>query len=224
MYISNYCNYYFISIHAPAKGATRHTHASILLAAFQSTLPRRERHFLSRSRCASSRISIHAPAKGATRLPARMVPFQNISIHAPAKGATLPGCPCRSQLSYFNPRSREGSDFHNRHNLRLSGNFNPRSREGSDKLSRDRRMASVQFQSTLPRRERLYDPIKQKWKFYFNPRSREGSDKRAYVFAGHVPNFNPRSREGSDEKRPHRFDRLRISIHAPAKGATYWPQ
>ena len=55
-----------ISIHAPAKGATR-----------PRKWPRR---------CGA--ISIHAPAKGATRQTCTHTSKQNISIHAPAKGAT----------------------------------------------------------------------------------------------------------------------------------------
>ena len=121
-----------ISIHAPAKGATRIMLMATLTVPFQSTLPRRERrwaidflhsavYFNPRSRegsdlfkfflaCANIPISIHAPAKGATRL-----------------------------ISAF--------DFTIKH-------FNPRSREGSD----DARLLLfcwlILFQSTLPRRER----------------------------------------------------------------------
>ena len=55
-----------------------------------------------------------------------------------------------------------------------------------------------QFQSTLPRRERLH-------------------------LSTSVPstlNFNPRSREGSDQIDTMQFAFSLISIHAPAKGAT----
>ena len=56
----------------------------------------------------------------------------------------------------------------------------------------------MQFQSTLPRRERLNSATCSCSSIYFNPRSREGSDcYRAFIS-------------------PH----ARISIHAPAKGAT----
>ena len=51
-----------ISIHAPAKGATYYgTFDMSILNSFQSTLPRRERNFVTKIL-----ISIHAPAKGAT--------------------------------------------------------------------------------------------------------------------------------------------------------------
>ena len=55
----------------------------------------------------------------------------------------------------------------------------------------------------------------------FNPRSREGSDIPDMVSFEPFGNFNPRSREGSDEE-GHFLDRgeRKISIHAPARGAT----
>ena len=77
-------------------------------------------------------ISIHAPVKGATGLDASGRQPLGISIHAPVKGATAaPGPDCR-RSRYFNPRSREGSDFCLRLPARLWGYFNPRSRKGSD--------------------------------------------------------------------------------------------
>ena len=56
----------YISIHAPAKGAT--------------TLRKLNLHF--------SLISIHAPAKGATEITENGKTTRSISIHAPVKGAT----------------------------------------------------------------------------------------------------------------------------------------
>ena len=56
----------FISIHAPAKGATSR----------------------SINRLRVPKISIHAPAKGATGLIQKNLNELGISIHAPAKGAT----------------------------------------------------------------------------------------------------------------------------------------
>ena len=78
--------------------------------------------------------------------------------------------------------------------------FNPRSREGSDNEILQRRTYRDKFQSTLPRRERqIFTVLVKRCK----------------------PNFNPRSREGSDElPGKMRIGSLRISIHAPAKGAT----
>ena len=88
----------------------------------------------------------------------------------------------------------------------------------------------------------LYFPLWKEWR-YFNPRSREGSDGAARWTDGRSGYFNPRSREGSDipldavftmyslfQSTLPRRERLhymlnyttmyKISIHAPAKGAT----
>ena len=54
----------------------------------------------------------------------------------------------------------------------------------------------------------------------FNPRSREGSDINGFSTVSGVGNFNPRSREGSDAICYKACGKLKISIHAPAKGAT----
>ena len=100
----------WISIHAPAKGATYRTN---LFWTYKL-------------------ISIHAPAKGATEtwdLPDYPC---LISIHAPAKGATGVHPPLNAFHMYFNPRSREGSDKIDKKYAKGDFNFNPRSREGSD--------------------------------------------------------------------------------------------
>ena len=39
--------------------------------------------------------------------------------------------------NYFNPRSREGSDYNSKQSLKGSNDFNPRSREGSDEYRPD---------------------------------------------------------------------------------------
>ena len=55
----------------------------------------------------------------------------------------------------------------------------------------------------------------------FNPRSREGSDNQKAVQEPQHTNFNPRSREGSDGIFCCSIRLSSISIHAPARGATY---
>ena len=145
-----------ISIHAPAKGAT--AELEIIFAWLM--------------------ISIHAPAKGATPQQLNNIYKKKISIHAPAKGATdfrvpssgmeqkfqstLPRRERRSPpkmlshtFSYFNPRSREGSDFvcpfvHSSY-LLISIHAPAKGATKTVEL----RFYNFIFQSTLPRRERL---------------------------------------------------------------------
>ena len=56
----------FVSIHAPAKGATYIVDDLLVDIRFQSTLPRRERLVHTRTFLTLLQVSIHAPAKGAT--------------------------------------------------------------------------------------------------------------------------------------------------------------
>ena len=144
-------------------------------------------------------ISIHAPAKGATTGRWTADLQFDISIHAPAKGATPNGYGSVHKLSGFQstlPRRERPVGLH--HEGRGTY-FNPRSREGSDGILICRCLGII----------------------YFNPRSREGSDSGYIHNRFYKLNFNPRSREGSDHVIGFLDRLMRISIHAPAKGATW---
>ncbi len=126
--------------------------------------------------------------------------------------------------------------------------FNPRSREGSDRRIHQQGFPKLEFQSTLPRRERrcwitcflgfvrisIHAPakgathclqLKRKSSTNFNPRSREGSDIETSSL---VPGFQ--QFQSTLPRRERRFHKvflvvfLDISIHAPAKGATCMEQ
>jgi len=57
--------------------------------------------------------------------------------------------------------------------------------------------------------------------WYFNPRTREGCDLQTFLPQAFGFDFNPRTREGCDKKGNSVGTRTqKISIHAPAKGAT----
>ena len=100
--------------------------------------------------------------------------------------------------------------------------FNPRSHEGSDTGTLSITPSELQFQSTLPRRERPTLDFFQCSYTGFNPRSHEGSDacvclfcRLVKLFQSTLPRrerrcirlyfirlangFNPRSHEGSDQ-------------------------
>ena len=170
-----------ISIHAPARGATVLLRSSCTVVCISIHAPARGATNVVERRLVIVIISIHAPARGATlsfgsspsfmifqstlprgeRLSLHIVQCDvvNISIHAPARGATFAVVQFRLFFIYFNPRSREGSDYHAQPYGRNKDDFNPRSREGSDTPRRSARPATA----------------------HFNPRSREGSDYiRAY--------------------------------------------
>ena len=128
--------------------------------------------------------------------------------------------------TYFNPRSREGSDICHQLFVKCefdisihapargatcvalacgskSTNFNPRSREGSDPRRSISKSKSIS--DFNPRSREGSDESSQRRRiqpvFYFNPRSREGSDLHFILtFIKVCFYFNPRSREGSDRR------------------------
>ena len=165
-------------------------------------------------------ISIHAPARGATPQHFAVHSLFEISIHAPARGATRNGDRETNASGNFNPRSREGSDKNAGGHVLAELHFNPRSREGSDALHFVLRhmihisihapargatfcnlslLRILAFQSTLPRGER---PV-------FLP-----ADFAHVRFQSTLPR-GERHRLTIIQHTP-----FRISIHAPARGAT----
>ena len=165
-----------ISIHAPAKGATR----PVFLpdnAVF---------HFNPRSREGSDPTGLRFPPADfdfnpRSREGSDLSCFYSIFVPSGFQ-STLPRRERHNRSSSmlpfrdFNPRSREGSDRKFAVRLDSFSNFNPRSREGSDLTQ----TAAVHSSHD------------------FNPRSREGSDFHRHPAGQRHKNFNPRSREGSD--------------------------
>ncbi|KPQ28794.1 MAG: hypothetical protein HLUCCX14_08835 [Marinobacter excellens HL-55] len=167
---------FFVSIHAPARGATlslslpRQSHDSfnpraregrdVLICSpapnpskFQSTRPRGARRNHTVYFPTWSYVSIHAPARGATDwgvLDERRV---KVSIHAPARGAT----------AYV-----------------------------------ARYCMKKVFQSTRPRGARLFPVMHRFHLIGFNPRAREGRDVVHQIVSTERKCFNPRAREGRD--------------------------
>ena len=201
-----------VSIHAPAWGATRRA---------------RQPHerFNPRPRvggdCAAStglpKVSIHAPAWGATaRVSASAA--TRVSIHAPAWGATMPDRdPVASSVSIHAPRA--GGDGWASVCRALIG-FNPRPRAGGDLIDLAR-VAIDGVSIHAPARGATRRPLSvgsDRWFQSTPPRGgRRDRSRAACAYAG----FNPRPRAGGDHRRrcTITIDR-RVSIHAPARGAT----
>ena len=144
----------YISIHAPARGATVNVPDT----------------------CCLNVISIHAPARGATVFQPPHPALVQISIHAPARGATDCASSSRCPCHYFNPRSREGSDVKLVRVTKTHKNFNPRSREGSDYFIKETDKTYKISIHAPARGATLVIRICRQVSIYFNPRSREGSD------------------------------------------------
>ena len=103
----------------------------------------------------------------------------------------------------------------------FSGDFNPRSHKGSDAFC-SRQCCHPGISIHAPTRGATSRaPSVDFWDLYFNPRSHKGSDQRGPASWDTLNGyFNPRSHKGSDEA-PGIYDNLiRISIHAPTRGAT----
>ena len=212
---------------------------------FQSTLPRRERLELSSPTLLDTKsISIHAPAKGATDYFFIQLAQSKISIHAPAKGATSErGVGSRyPEISIHAPaKGATASEvvltFDNEFQSTLPRRERPCTFSASTHQPPISIHAPAKGATAIYQLDFVQLPD-------FNPRSREGSDAIALSAASGVSDFNPRSREGSDRQYSNavyfssrfqstlpRRERLIpviierrldvISIHAPAKGATY---
>ena len=213
-----------VSIHAPARGATRLAlKQDHNLLGFQSTHPRGVRRWQLCWPCAGERVSIHAPARGATSAYPDFLPGSPlVSIHAPARGATPRGRHRKSYQGRFNPRTREGCDW------------------GVDMATRVSSRVSIHAPA---RGATTWMSSKDVCCSSFNPRTREGCDNQLPLGNLALPSFNPRTREGCDTPavcrkliadwfqsthprgvRPAVYGilgpYLRVSIHAPARGAT----
>ena len=232
-----------ISIHAPARGATVFRQCPIYFSIFQSTLPQGERRACRASCRYMDCISIHAPARGATSRYFCASFSKSISIHAPARGATRvfrDEVGRQITISIHAPARGATYGGPNRiHRIRISIHAPARGATGWPSP----RPQTQQFQSTLPQGERPGVNLIQTLIQDFNPRSRKGSDgsrkrdiEKAIKFQSTLPqgerptatllmltwsDFNPRSRKGSDRTtRTWRQPFQKISIHAPARGAT----
>ena len=79
----------YISIHAPARGATLSCALPPEVNSISIHAPARGATQFRFFGPVNPEISIHAPARGATRNALSVFLFFNISIHAPARGATV---------------------------------------------------------------------------------------------------------------------------------------
>ena len=116
------------------------------------------------------------------------------------RGERRKSAPESTDRGYFNPRSREGSDRPGHWCAPVPSDFNPRPPRGERHFVCIFQQLSILFQSTPPARGATYaaDRLKRR-----------------------LVHFNPRSREGSDCVLPVSWIHHAISIHAPARGATF---
>ena len=147
------------------------------------------------------RVSIHAPAWGATKPRWSLITECDVSIHAPAWGATGAPAARRGYPGRFNSRSRMGSDPGPWVQAKNHTRFQFTLPHGERPASTRPRSTAGGFQFTLPHGERLGRVVHKAHVLGFNSRSRMGSDAKTKLFA--------------------KWDK--VSIHAPAWGATRHP-
>jgi len=188
---------YFVSIHAPARGATQKKRGNARKIRSFNPRPRTRGDPIGRRQPLQQQVSIHAPARGATRASTPFLVCALVSIHAPARGATWDKFQCRvfSSVSIHAPA------------------------RGATLTGSTARGASW-FQSTPPHEGRLLG-----WMLWvcvprFNPRPRTRGDFDASAPYQPLDRFNPRPRTRGDEPPIDLRSFLTVSIHAPARGAT----
>ena len=211
----------WVSIHAPARGATQSAPQTILRSA----------------------VSIHAPARGATECADATDPSVGCFNPRARAGRDGRNTPKKCARNCFNPRARAGRDDYLAMVHRVVFSFQSTRPRGARRFpqagQRVERNVSIhapargatlagwceccrhsKFQSTRPRGARLVGTSLLTLGGCFNPRARAGRDTPGPRAESTRMGFNPRARAGRDVLRRQPGTVFRVSIHAPARGAT----
>ena len=184
-----------VSIHAPARGATR-----------KRCSVRNPHSFNSRAREGRDKARIY------------IFSAIVVSIHAPARGATKFSNLNNLEIS-FNSRAREGRDGP----VRLGCGYRRVSIHAPARGATNKRLSNQPadlFQFTRPRGARLWSARPRASTILFQFTRPRGA-RRALLFrALPAASFNSRAREGRDKLELVILDEAHVSIHAPARGAT----
>ena len=189
---------YAVSIHAPARGATRDDVIQGGDEVFQSTPPHGERRAVAGRILRPVAVSIHAPARGATRRRRADSAPGSCFNPRPRTGSDQGRQLQSAHRQSFNPRPRTGSDAPSCDRANRSYRFNPRPRTGSDQSAQVSVLRYTQFQSTPPHGERRH-------------RDRSGRVSRGVSI--HAP------ARGATTHRCQASESRWVSIHAPARGS-----
>ena len=166
---------------------------------FQSTLPRGERQSGVYTGCVYGCNFNPRSREGSDCIARSEIYHAEISIHAPARGATGSRTGISVQCKRFQSTLPRGERLVLYNYRKGQGDFNPRSREGSDELIERLNGEIMKFQSTLPRGERLPSHITYSLLQRFQSTLPRG--ERPLLLRIYYASF-------------------KISIHAPARGAT----
>ncbi len=142
-----------------------------------------------------------------------------VSIRAPARGAT-PSFSLVSAGGWFQsarPRGARRMPTHSSHHCGVFQSARPR---GARRLNLTPPETKKMFQSARPRGARRGTRSGRCRAGRFNPRAREGRDVHKSAKSHNKTSFNPRAREGRDNSGGGDRQQQRVSIRAPATGAT----
>ena len=143
----------FVSIHAPAKGATHYSSSiSILRLTFQSTPPRRGRLAKSAMQFAFLRFNPRPREGGDLRISSQNY-RRKFQSTPPRRGRLIKQRATRQDFKFQSTPPRRGRPREgiSRYDKRC---FNPRPREGGDQMLQNVILCPRVFQSTPPRRGR----------------------------------------------------------------------
>jgi len=167
---------------------------------FQSTRPHGARRLKSGSRTQESVVSIHAPARSATRA-YFLKKYQGfVSIHAPARSATLVLACIPKVLMRFNPRARTERDLLKILRFFRFFWFQSTRPHGARRRKSLKKLKRVMFQSTRPHGARPVN-FKITLRVVLFQSTRPHGARHCFIVS---PSFG-----------------LKVSIHAPARSATY---
>jgi len=204
----------------PRTGATRTGRLLDGHGRFQSTPPHRGRHSSRMVERWRAEFQSTPPHGGRRRGRADAPRHPEVSIHAPARGATAVARYFSHRESSFNPRPRTGGDRRADGRPGLRRGFNPRPRTGGDRgwgVSKQQQEVSIHAPARGATWRAQTAPGSSPC---FNPRPRTGGDGSAWRSPAGPTRFNPRPRTGGDDRPQAAEPGGRVSIHAPARGAT----
>ena len=209
-----------VSIHAPARGATRRSAGASLRRGFQFTRPQgarlRPSERVLQCSCFNSRAR-----KGRDRRRHRQ-PGTCARFNSRARKGRDPRPKGRPRAECgFNSRARKGRDWQRGGDARGAGVSIHAPARGATPRLVSQTWSTISFQFTRPQGARRYALSAMAEEGWFQFTRPQGARHEAEGAEAVHASFNSRARKGRDRAGAHhRLDLRRVSIHAPARGAT----
>jgi len=165
-------------------------------------------------------VSIHAPARGATATAGDFIEATEVSIHAPARGATRSGYPTRGRLPVSIHAPARGATRGEEPQLPVRGvSIHAPARGATDAVM----LADHRLDVSIHAPARGATSARRKWSVpgWFQSTPPRGGRPQGHRRAEVLRRFNPRPRAGGDRRGKPCQGPAEVSIHAPARGATW---